>query len=236
MIDTHRTPSPASAPTATWSDLAGEEQADRKRLWLGASLALVVHLVLFLTPFPEAAARSVAPPERHRAYLITQPRFRQPEIPPTEIPEVRHSVPIPDPTPDDPEPIRIPELRDRPQARIPTVGEIPFEMPSAPPPVPQETGPLKVGGEVKAPVKISGPAPLYPEVARRAQKEGTVILRAIIDRQGQVQDVRVIQGQPFGLTEAAIEALRQWRFSPGTLKDEPVDVVYDLHVHFGLNS
>jgi TonB family protein len=61
-----------------------------------------------------------------------------------------------------------------------------------------------------------------------------VILEAIIDRDGSVRDVRVLKPLPNGLDQAAMDAVRQWRFKPGTHNGEPVAVFYNLTVNFRL--
>ncbi len=93
-------------------------------------------------------------------------------------------------------------------------------------------GPLAVGGDVSAPVVISRTQPAYPASARHARVEGQVKLEAVIRRDGTVGDVRVIQGLRMGCTEAAIEALKHWRFKPGERNGIPVDVYFELTVDF----
>jgi len=93
-------------------------------------------------------------------------------------------------------------------------------------------GPLTVGGDVSAPVVISRVRPVYPARARNARVEGSVKLEAVIHRDGSVGDVRVIQGLRMGCTEAAIEALKHWRFRPGERNGVPVDVYFELTVDF----
>ncbi|HEX4955104.1 MAG TPA: energy transducer TonB [Thermoanaerobaculia bacterium] len=93
----------------------------------------------------------------------------------------------------------------------------------------------EVGGEVTKPEKLHGPAPLYPEAARRARLQGTVIVEAVIDRTGRVTNVKVLKGMPGGLDRAAVAAVSDWRFRPATRKGEPVPVVFRLTVQFSLN-
>ena len=92
--------------------------------------------------------------------------------------------------------------------------------------------PFRVGGEVLAPVKISGAPPVYTETARKARITGTVIVEAIIDEQGNVTMPRVLKGLPMGLDQAAVEAVETWKFKPATLKGRPVKVYYVLTVSF----
>jgi protein TonB len=92
-----------------------------------------------------------------------------------------------------------------------------------------------VGGDVKAPTKISQVEPQYPEVARKARISGIVILECTINKAGDVTDVHVLKPLPFGLDQAASDAVRKWKFKPGTLNGQPVDVLFNLTVQFKLN-
>ena len=65
---------------------------------------------------------------------------------------------------------------------------------------------------------------------------GIVILELIIDRTGKVTDARVLKPLPFGLDDAAVEAVRQWQWKPGTLAGEPVDVIFNVTVNFKLEE
>ena len=95
--------------------------------------------------------------------------------------------------------------------------------------------PLRVGGDVKAPVVINRVEPVYPEVARKARISGIVIVECIIDKSGNVTNVQVLKPLPFGLDQAAVDAVRRWKFRPGTLNGQPVDVIFNLTVNFKLN-
>ena len=91
-----------------------------------------------------------------------------------------------------------------------------------------------VGGKITEPVRTGGPNPMYPEAARRARIQGVVVLECIIGKDGIVQDVKVLRGLPLGLTEAAVDAVKKWRFEPSTLNGKPVEVLYILTVRFNL--
>ena len=90
------------------------------------------------------------------------------------------------------------------------------------------------GEEVIAPVVIEKARPSYTEAGRKAKHQGRVVLRAVIDDHGLVEDVEVIEGQPYGLSEAAIEAVRNWRFHPALYKGQPTGVFYLLTINFRL--
>jgi len=105
--------------------------------------------------------------------------------------------------------------------------------PAPPAPDPSE-GPLRVGGDVKAPVAISRAKPEYTDPARKGHITGVVVVEAIVNKQGEVEQVKVLKGLPLGLSEQAVEAVKKWRFHPGTLNGQPVEVIFDLTVNFTL--
>jgi protein TonB len=93
--------------------------------------------------------------------------------------------------------------------------------------------PVPVGGIVSAPQRIRDVAPRYPSIALASRVEGVVILQAVIAEDGSVRDVRVLRSKPL-LDEAAMDAVRQWRFTPTRLNGEPVPVVMTVTVSFSL--
>ena len=101
--------------------------------------------------------------------------------------------------------------------------------------------PLYAGfGGVSNPELIpsSKKTPRYPELARRAKVQGKVILQAVVRKDGTVGDVQVLQspGSKLGFDEAAIEAVRQWRYKPGLQNGKPVDVYFTIIVEFYLTQ
>jgi len=93
---------------------------------------------------------------------------------------------------------------------------------------------LRVGGDVTAPITITTVQPVYPEAARRARIQGTVVIQAIISESGDVRDVQVLRALPLGLDSAAADAIRKWKFKPAMLNGRPVPVYYVLTVRFNL--
>ncbi len=75
--------------------------------------------------------------------------------------------------------------------------------------------------------------PTYPPLARSARIQGTVLLRAMISKQGTIRDLTVLSGHPM-LVSAAIEAVRQWRYRPYVLNNDPVEVETQITVTFSL--
>jgi len=90
-------------------------------------------------------------------------------------------------------------------------------------------------GRVVRPQRLSAPRPHYPRFAREACIEGTVVLRALIHRDGSLSGIRVLRYVP-GVTAAAVEAVRKWKFRPATLEGEPVRTYYNLAVNFRLDQ
>ncbi len=91
-----------------------------------------------------------------------------------------------------------------------------------------------VEGDVIKPIKISVAQPQYGQWARKSRIQGVVILQAIIDKRGNVANVKILKGLPLCLSEQAIKAVRQWKFQPASLNGEPVDVYYNLTINFRL--
>ena len=81
-------------------------------------------------------------------------------------------------------------------------------------------------------VRISGSEPRYPEAARKARIEGSVLLELTIEKDGRVSGGRVIKPLPFGLTEAAVEAVRTWKFKPARTRGRPVRSKQTVRLEF----
>ena len=75
--------------------------------------------------------------------------------------------------------------------------------------------------------------PVYPPPARSARIQGQVVLQAVISKQGVIENLIVLAGHPL-LVPAAIEAVRQWRYRPYVLNNEPVEVETQITVNFSL--
>jgi periplasmic protein TonB len=103
-----------------------------------------------------------------------------------------------------------------------------------PPPPPPVTKPVRPGGLIREPKKIVHVPPVYPPIAQQAHVEGTVILEAIIDERGRVDQVRVLRSRPL-LDQAAIDAVRAWKYTPTLLNGIPVQVLMTITVTFTLH-
>jgi protein TonB len=76
--------------------------------------------------------------------------------------------------------------------------------------------------------------PEYPHVAKVAHVEGTVVLEAVIGKDGAVKDLRAVSGPPM-LANAAIAAVKQWRYKPYYLNGQPTEVDTTIKVNFKLS-
>jgi len=108
------------------------------------------------------------------------------------------------------------------------VGGIVGGLPDAPPPPVQA---VRVGGQIKEPKKLKNVAPVYPDIAKQARVQGVVILECTISPQGKVTDVKVLRGIPL-LDSAAVDAVKQWVYTPTLLNGVPVPVIMTVTVNF----
>ena len=77
--------------------------------------------------------------------------------------------------------------------------------------------------------------PQYPVLARQARVQGIVVLRAMISREGKIENLQVVSGHPL-LVKSAMEAVLQWRYRPYYLNTEPVEVETQVTVNFTLSN
>ena len=202
----------------------------------GLSILTIVQLLdISLPPPPEAPLRrlfvGVRPPDSVRVSVVTpvtrHRSSRAPSVsryvrlaPPTVIPDrIRDSLGW-----DDVGPVG--------SAQGDTFG-IWGPVLGAPPAASETTEPepIRPGGRVRPPEKTRHVDPVYPELARVAGVEGVVILEAIIDPRGRVQNVKVLRSIPL-LDAAAIAAVERWEYEPTLLNGVPVPVVMTVTVRF----
>jgi TonB family protein len=79
--------------------------------------------------------------------------------------------------------------------------------------------------------------PQYTDEARRSRLSGTVVLQAVVRSDGTVDVLRVVRGLPLGLTDSAIQAIKQWQFRPGQNKDgQNADIALNIEVNFNIEK
>ncbi len=111
----------------------------------------------------------------------------------------------------------------------------PIVLPQAPPQPPpvKRANAVRAGGVVLDGMLVKKSEPEYPPIARAARVSGKVILQAHIDEEGSVEAIDVLSGHPL-LVDAAVSAVRQWKYSPTLLNGEPVPVIGTITVIFNL--
>jgi len=128
----------------------------------------------------------------------------------------------------DPTPAPSPTAAVEPSPAPPKVSQLPKEIDGEPVVVIDES--------ITPPVPTLQGPPVYTEEARKARVQGVVILKTVIDTAGVVRDVEVLRGLPMGLTEAAVEAVEQWRYEPAKRDGRPVPVYLTVTVQFSLRE
>ncbi len=215
-------------------------RGERSSKWIAFGLALVVHVVVLMLNFPEIRMAKVTPHDLRapivvRKYVPPPPRVQRPGV--TRVKYVR-KMPVPDPTPDAPEPIReaLVDYVDGPQVVVP---EFDVMLGDVAPPAPTVVGPVYAGvGGVTDPVRIKETyvQPLYPELARQTRIEANVVLRAVILKNGSVGKIEILQcNRPhLGFEDSAVKAVEQWRYEPARMNGKPVDAYFTVFVEFRL--
>jgi periplasmic protein TonB len=129
-----------------------------------------------------------------------------------------------------------PSLDAAPGVESPNVNALPgvisspnISVPAAPEIHPE--GPVVIGGQVAAPRLVYRAMPIYPLNAKEAGVAGDVVIKTTIDQKGGVVDVHVVSG-PLMLRQAAVDALRRWKFEPSKLDGQPISVQMLVTIKF----
>ena len=110
---------------------------------------------------------------------------------------------------------------------------LPPSVPPPPPPPILKPAPIRQHSSVQSANLIYQVKPAYPPIARQTRTQGVVVLEAVIDRDGSIQSLRVVSGHPL-LTQAALDAVKQWKYRPTLLNGEPIEVITTVTVTFTL--
>jgi protein TonB len=113
------------------------------------------------------------------------------------------------------------------------VGGVVGGLPSEAPPPPAKV--VRIGGQIKEPKRIRYVQPVYPDLAVQSRVSALVILEAEVDVRGFVRAVKLLRGHPL-FDEAAMEAVKQWRYQPLLLNGEPTGFVLTVTINFNLQQ
>jgi len=204
---------------------------------LVAVLLLVPLMAPGVLPMPAAAlmafvSRDVSlppslPPTQRQPVASTQPVVNvHPDIAPLQAPSAITPESIVEATPTLVGPVE--DVRHVPAG---VAEDLVPPSPPDPPSVP--VGPVPVGGHIKPPTKIKDVRPVYPAIAQAARVEGLVIIETTISPTGRVMVAKLLRSIPL-LDAAALDAVRQWEFTPTLLNGNPVPVVMTVTVNFTL--
>ncbi len=215
--------------------LQQEAMDDRRNLKIALLIALLFHIGLVFLVLPEMPPVIQPPkPEPPTRFYVAPPDPK--EIDDWKEIEKLDPIPVPDPTPDEPEP-PVPVIDYQ---EVPAIGsDIRIRPGDVIPPVPPDVvDPNTVGLTMPNVDWASIRANLvYPEMGIKTRTQGYVEVEAILRRDGTIDNVRVVGGnlQFQWFREAAINAVRKARFTPGVLYGSAVDVRMVLTIHFQLN-
>ena len=208
-------------------------------------LGLVGFLVLLPLIFTEAL-----PKGQLTTWLVAPPP--PPPPPPPAAPQIQHVQKVSEivdgalRTPSKiPKKVQMIEHEEAPQQNSGVVGGVVGGVPggssggviggiigsAAPPPKVAAPQKLRVSSGVVEGLKLNAPNPTYPQMARIAHIQGDVILQATISKGGIVENLRAVQGHPI-LIQAAMDAVKQWKYKPYILNGEPVEVETTIKVQF----
>ena len=95
--------------------------------------------------------------------------------------------------------------------------------------------PMRITAAVQQPQLIKKVEPPYPELARRSKIQGVVILEAVITKEGNVEEVKVLRSLHPMMDQAAVNAVKQWKYKPAMLNGKPVKVYFTVTVNFKLS-
>jgi len=214
------TPSNAIQPEATASQ--------------GAPLPASIAASPPVTPAPPPAARPAAAREESSVVVSQAPPRQRVDTSALSAPLVKQPSAVPGEEP-------APSVEVLSEA-IPAAGSISGLVPGAPRTVPasalspvQPPKPAAIGGRVKPPRPLKSAPPVYPPVARQRKMEGDVAIEATVDASGTVTTMRVVSGPAF-FHQVALDAMRNWKYQPATLNDQPVSADVLVVLKFRMNK
>jgi protein TonB len=245
-------------PFAVFLERPHHDVEARRSATVGVSLVLHATLVFAALVVPLLLDSNLpAPNEAIRAFFVAPPEVAPPPPPPpppAAASSLRTAKPVTQPAALEPArfvaPIEMPSELPKEEGLelgveggvaggveggVPggVVGGVVGGLPDMPPPPAAKV--VRIGGQIVAPKLMRSVQPVYPEIAKLSRVQGLVILEALVGTNGAVKTVKVLRGNPL-LEEAAMEAVRQWRYQPLLLNGEPTEFILSVTVMFTLVS
>lgn len=230
-------------PRDLFGDVTRPSISIGSRKWYTLPLSLVSHsaIVLAVIAIPILAPAVMPSVFADEDMTVIQIEMPKPPPAPRPVDTIRpvanpNAAPLDAPDTIAPEPVNPPELVN--QVAVGTVGGVDVsDVDLAPPPAPKPVAPpqpVRPGFQgVRTPVKTRHVDPQYPAIAQSARIQGIVIIEATISEDGRVINARVLRSVPM-LDQAALDAVRQWEFTPTQLNGVAVPVIMTVTVNFTL--
>ena len=232
-------------PADMFGDVTNPSVRIGAKKWYTLPLSIIIHTVILaaVVIIPLMAVGAVPTPSGMAAFVAAPPPPPPPPPPPTPpqqqvqapTPEVNvNAAPVEAPREIKPEAIEIKNVGIE-QGVIGGIssGTVGGLLDAPPPPPPPPPPPVRVGGQIKAPVRVKNVNPVYPSIAQSARVQGVVIIEATIGPDGRVTDTKVLRSIPL-LDQAAVDAVKQWTYTPTLLNGVPVPVIMTVTVNFTL--
>jgi protein TonB len=235
-------------PRDLFGDVTRPSISIGSRKWYTVPVSLLSHSIviamLLVLPILAAPLMPQVLNDELTAYLIDvipppmppPPSRPETELKPIENPEAAPTV-APEGISKEPDVLRDPPATNNADGWI--GGSDNIDRVLAPPPVVKppapEQGPVRVGGAIRQPIKVGGVDPVYPAIAQAARVQGIVIIEATIGADGRIIDARILRSVPL-LDQAALDAVRQWQYTPTLLNGVPVPVIMTVTVSFTLSK
>ena len=215
----------------------------------GASITATVllHVILAFLFMLGLMEHSITPPEAPPVlveFMQTQPTPKtseQPVAKPIPVPPRPQPVAAPTPSPQpQPSPSKVSAPTEVAQAApvapsAPTTPTPPA--PPAPAPAPVVTAPSKTEVSIPASYSASNQKPIYPNMSKRLGEQGTVVLRVLVKADGSAGEVEVKSSSSYPrLDQAAVEAVKTWRFNSAKIDGKAIDEWYQVPIPFKLQS
>jgi protein TonB len=239
-------------------ELLTEQEGEAKKRSATFMMSLMVHavLIVLVVLIPILTYNALpAPGEGTRAFFVAPSEAAPPPLPPPPPPAGVRSLaktpaaPTPPPGANFVVPVEVPDVikpEDGIDLGVPggvpggveggvtggVLGGIVGGIPTPAPPPPPKA--VRVGGQIKAPKIIKVVQPVYPDLAVQARLTAVIILEALVETNGQVKSVSVLRGAPL-FDDAAIAAVKQWRYQPLLLNGVPTEFSLTVTVKFNLN-
>jgi periplasmic protein TonB len=245
-------PRPTPPPTLMLTELPSD--LGRRSATLAVSMTLHAVLVLAIVLVPLAFYDSLPTQDVLKAFFVQPLEIAPPPPPPPPPAASRAAVKAPpkvaQPTAGFVAPIEVPNqvqpeesldlgieggVSGGVEGGVPggVVGGVVGGLPTALPPPPAQV--VRIGGKIAQPRIVSRVDPVYPDLAAAARLGAVVIVEAEVDVHGVVKSVKVLSGHPL-FDEAALNAVKQWRYQPLLLNGEPTGFILSVVITFNLKT